>query len=414
MALVLADRVKETSTTTGTITYVLAGAVDGFESFASIGDGNTTYYACIFGSDFEVGIGTYTASGTTLARTTILQSSNSDNAVDWGAGTKTLFCTQPAEKAVFLDSDGNIAAFNGSNLTNVNATQLNGQQASHYLDYGNFTNTPTIPTNNNQLTNGAGYITSVPAQSFASLTGKPTTISGYGITDAFDGAYGSLTGTPSIPTNNNELTNGAGYITSTVTGDLTLTSTANDGGVLKLVSDDPTDATDFGTEGQIQFFAENSASESTQYYSLQMRTADITDGTEDGWLYLNSIAGGTLATANAFGSDGTFYLLGNGNASNAVIKWFQTRGTTFNVTLTLSTPSTNRTITLPDASGTVLTTGNSDAPTTTTSSGDADFVLIDDGGVMKKITPTDLGVGGGGGGGGITTGKAIAMAIVFG
>ena len=97
MALVLRDRVKETSTTTGTGTYTLAGAVTGFEAFSSVGDGNTTYYACTDGTDFEVGIGTYTASGTTLARTTILQSSNSGNAVSWGAGTRTLFYTLPAE-----------------------------------------------------------------------------------------------------------------------------------------------------------------------------------------------------------------------------------------------------------------------------------------------------------------------------
>ena len=116
MALVLADRVKETSTTTGTGTYTLAGAVSGFESFGSIGNGNTTYYACTLGSDFEVGIGTYTSSGTTLARTTILQSSNSDNAVDWGAGTKTLFCTQPAEKAVFLNASDNIELADNSRL----------------------------------------------------------------------------------------------------------------------------------------------------------------------------------------------------------------------------------------------------------------------------------------------------------
>ena len=62
MALVLADRVKETSTTTGTGTYTLAGAVSGFVSFGSIGNGNTTYYACTLGADFEVGIGTYTLS----------------------------------------------------------------------------------------------------------------------------------------------------------------------------------------------------------------------------------------------------------------------------------------------------------------------------------------------------------------
>jgi|5B_taG_2_1085324.scaffolds.fasta_scaffold05413_2 hypothetical protein len=124
MALVLADRVKETTTTTGTGTYTLAGAENGFESFASIGNSNTTYYACVLGSNFEVGIGTYTASGTTLARTTILQSSNSDSAVNWPSGTKTIFCTQPAEKAVYLDASGNIEAFNASNLTAINASNV--------------------------------------------------------------------------------------------------------------------------------------------------------------------------------------------------------------------------------------------------------------------------------------------------
>ncbi len=108
MALVLKDRVKETTTTTGTGTYTLAGAVTGFEAFSSVGDGNTTYYSCTDGTDFEVGIGTYTASGTTLARTTILQSSNSDSAVSWSSGTKTIFCAQPAEKAVFFDASDNV------------------------------------------------------------------------------------------------------------------------------------------------------------------------------------------------------------------------------------------------------------------------------------------------------------------
>ena len=101
MALVLKDRVKETTTTTGTGTYTLAGALTGFEAFSQIGNGNTTYYACTDGTDFEIGIGTYTASGTTLARTTILQSSNSDNAVNWTSGTRTIFCTLPAEKMIF-------------------------------------------------------------------------------------------------------------------------------------------------------------------------------------------------------------------------------------------------------------------------------------------------------------------------
>ena len=123
MALVVRDRVRETTNTTGTGTYTLAGAVGGFESFASVGDGNTTYYVCTDDTDFEVGIGTYTASGTTLARTTILESSNSDNAVDWGAGSKDIFVGQPAEKAVYLDASDQLVIA-GTSVTST-AAELN-------------------------------------------------------------------------------------------------------------------------------------------------------------------------------------------------------------------------------------------------------------------------------------------------
>jgi len=127
MALVVNDRVKETSTTTGTGTLDLAGAVSGFETFvAGIGNSNTTYYAIVNEDGaFEVGLGTVTDAGTdTLSRTTIISSSNSDSAVNFGAGTKNVFCTLPASKAVILDASGNIVANNGSNLTALNATQL--------------------------------------------------------------------------------------------------------------------------------------------------------------------------------------------------------------------------------------------------------------------------------------------------
>jgi hypothetical protein len=135
MTLVLRDRVKETTTTTGTGTYTLAGAVNGFETFGSVGNSNTTYYGCSDGTNFEIGIGTYTSSGTTLARTAILQSSNSDNAVSWGSGTKTIFCTLPAEKMSFLDASGNIVAANGSALTALNASNLgSGTVANARLD----------------------------------------------------------------------------------------------------------------------------------------------------------------------------------------------------------------------------------------------------------------------------------------
>ena len=109
MALVLNDRVKETTTTTGTGTLTLAGAVTGFETFAAgIGNSNTTYYAIVLPgtSEFEVGLGTLNSDSSTLARTPI-SSSNSDSAVNFSAGTKTIFCTIPASKSVFLDASGN-------------------------------------------------------------------------------------------------------------------------------------------------------------------------------------------------------------------------------------------------------------------------------------------------------------------
>ena len=110
MALVLNDRVKETTTTTGTGTVNLGGAETGFETFvAGVGDGNTTYYCITAGAEFEVGLGTVTdASPDTLSRTTILSSSNSDSAVDFSAGTKDVFCTLPASKAVFEDASSNV------------------------------------------------------------------------------------------------------------------------------------------------------------------------------------------------------------------------------------------------------------------------------------------------------------------
>ena len=112
MALVLNDRVKETTTTTGTGTINLAGAETGFESFvAGVGNSNTCYYCIAHQSanEFEVGLGTVTdASPDTLARTTIISSSNSDSAVDFSAGTKDVFCTLPASKAVFVDGSGDL------------------------------------------------------------------------------------------------------------------------------------------------------------------------------------------------------------------------------------------------------------------------------------------------------------------
>ena len=102
MPLVLADRVKENSSTTGTGTFTLTGAQLGFQSFAVVGNANTTYYTIQNPgtSEWEVGIGTYTSANTTIARTTVLSSSNSNSVVSFSAGTKDVFVTYPAQYAV--------------------------------------------------------------------------------------------------------------------------------------------------------------------------------------------------------------------------------------------------------------------------------------------------------------------------
>ena len=119
MALVLKDRVKEQTTTTGTGTITLGGTVSGFESFASVGDGNTTYYAIVNPSadEWEVGLGTYTAAGTLLSRDTILESSNSDAAVNFSAGTKDVFVTYPSDKAVYADAAGEVSVTRATSAT---------------------------------------------------------------------------------------------------------------------------------------------------------------------------------------------------------------------------------------------------------------------------------------------------------
>ncbi len=112
MAFVLNDRVKETSTTTGTGTITLAGAALGYQTFsAGIGNGNSCYYAIYLSgsSEWEVGVGTV-GSGT-LSRDVVLQSSNSDAKVDFSAGIKDVFVTYPADRAVYKETSGNAVTF---------------------------------------------------------------------------------------------------------------------------------------------------------------------------------------------------------------------------------------------------------------------------------------------------------------
>ena len=139
MPLIVADRVQETTNTTGTGAYTLGGAVAGFQTFAAaVSNADTVYYSATDNVDFEVGLGTYASSGGTITRTTVFASSNSDAAVNWGAGSKNIFLTYPADKAVIEDASNNVTI--GNNLVvggtvdgrdvAADGTKLDGVEAS--------------------------------------------------------------------------------------------------------------------------------------------------------------------------------------------------------------------------------------------------------------------------------------------
>lgn len=154
MALTFADRVKETSTTAGTGTLTLAGAMYGFQSFAAIGNANTTYYAIYDNSsgDWEVGIGTYTASGTLLSRDTILASSNAGAAVSFSSATKEVFVTYPSERSVYKDAANTYTVPSVFNAITANSIALTT---------GTISTTPAAATD---LVNKS-YVDTIAAQS---------------------------------------------------------------------------------------------------------------------------------------------------------------------------------------------------------------------------------------------------------
>lgn len=223
MALVLADRVKDTTTTTGTGAVTLSGSPPaGFQSFgAAIGNGNTTYYTISGDSQWEVGIGTYNSTGTTLSRDVILSSSNGGSAVNFSAGTKDVFVTYPAEKSVNKDAAGNI---------NISIT---GNAA-----------TATVATN---LYDGAAG--SIPYQTAANTTAFVAAASGVlvgGSTPAFS-TTPTLTGTNFTGIPNAALTNSAITIGTTAVS-LGATSLTLGGLTSVTVTQDPVSALQLATK----------------------------------------------------------------------------------------------------------------------------------------------------------------------
>jgi hypothetical protein len=189
MALVLKDRVRETTTTTGTGTITLAGAVSGFQSFVNIGNANTTYYTIAGGTEWEVGLGTYTLSSTTLSRDTVLESSNGGSLVNFSSGTKDVFVTYPAEKSIYQ---------NASSIANI--TSLDVTTALGYTP-----GTATYPGAGIAVSTGSAWTTSLTAPSGTIVgTTDTQTLSAKTLTSPIISSI-SNTGTLTLPTSTDTL-----------------------------------------------------------------------------------------------------------------------------------------------------------------------------------------------------------------
>jgi len=244
MALVLKDRVKETTTTTGTGTITLNGAAAGFQSFSVIGNANTTYYTIVdsVNGTWEVGIGTYTSSGTTLSRDTILESSNGGSAVNFAAGTKDVFVTYPAERSTYVDGSSIVPATaatlpvvsGGTGQSSyTNGQLLIGNTTGNTLDKATLTAGTGI-----SVTNGAGSI-SIAATNNGTVTSIATNngITGGTITSSGTvGLTGQALALHNLATNGLIARTGAGTVAArTVTASTGISVTNGDG-----VSGNPT------------------------------------------------------------------------------------------------------------------------------------------------------------------------------
>jgi len=412
MALVLNDRVKETTTTTGTGTFTLAGAVTGFETFGTgVGNSNTTYYAVTLPgtAEFEVGLGTLSSDSSTIARTTVISSSNSDNAVNFSAGTKTIFCTLPASKTVFLDASGNATLGAdlsvGDDLTvegGVIAFKSNsGSPASlrMYCEVSNAhfqtlqpqphsaaaANTLRLPDSGDS---GTQDLVAVDiTQTLTNKTLTAPTITGTAVMADLD-----ISGDVDVDgTLEADAITVNGTALNTVIAGVTVTNATNSTNSSHVLVTD-NESTD---EENLITFVEDATS-STGNVGLEM-DGNLTYNPSTGRLSATQLTG-TLQTAaqtniTSVGTLSSLTTSGNielGHASDTTLA----RSSAGVVTI---------------EGNTIITTGNSDTPSTTTSSSDADFVLVDDGGTMKKITPANLGITSGS----ASKGFAVAMAIAL-
>jgi hypothetical protein len=291
MALVLADRVRESTNTAGTGTVTLTGAVTGFASFAEqIGDGNTTYYTITDATSWEVGVGTYSAN--TLSRDTVLDSSNAGAKINFAVGLKDVFVTLPAEKVATTDTLGTMSTQNADNvaITGGSISGVSGLVTSV---------TGTAPV----VSSGG----TTPAISMAAAT---TSVSGY------------LTSTDWNNFNNK----GSGSITSVATagtvngitltgGPITTTGTVTLGGTLDLSSPPAIGAT-APSSGAFTYGSTNSTTNTTPALSYNASNSAFVNGATVAGSYLQNVmqnkssaanSSTNFAVSNNLGTDSTYY-----------------------------------------------------------------------------------------------------------
>jgi len=227
MALVIADRVRETTASIGTGTLTLGGPYSGFQAFSVLGNGNTTYYAVIDPTtgNWEVGIGTYTLSGNTLSRDTVLSSSNSDLLVPFGAGVKDVICTQPAERAVYVVGS-DVVATNSATVPNSLLANSSITINSNTVALGG---TTTITANTTQTLTRGNYLTGNNFNGSAATTWAvdADTANTAGKVVARDGSGNFAAGTITAARFSGPLTGAVGDVTPTTGTFTVLTATAD-------------------------------------------------------------------------------------------------------------------------------------------------------------------------------------------
>jgi hypothetical protein len=391
MALILKDRVKETTTTTSTGTVTLLGAADGYQSFAAIGNGNTTYYtiAAQTGTEWEVGIGTYTSSGTTLSRDTVLASSNGGSLVNFSAGIKDVFVTQPSEKAVYTNaSDVVNTSGNGANtvaFTNINASNVVMVSGTISTNAANATDITNKQYVDSLFSTGITYHTPVLVESPTALTatynqpggagngvGATLTNSGANVALVIDGVSVSNTARVLVYTQANAVQNGIYTVTNPGAPDpggaqwvLTRATDADTYGVgdpNKLGQGDAVFVTS-GNTGAGETYILNTVGTitfgSTNLTFAQISSAQVYNaGTGLNLANLTFSIANTAVTAAQYGNDGSvaqFTVNAQGqitNAANVAINASSiTTGTLPNAQTTASSANGANTIVLRDSNG---------------------------------------------------------------